>query len=151
MRIQDLQGKQVAVWGLGREGRSMLRILQERLPGLAPTVLNDVPFSGSELEEISALGGAIITTKQPAESLSEFEVVIKSPGVSRYRPEIQRALELGVRFTSATALWFAENGSCNTIGITGSKGKSTTSALTAHLLRAAGKRTALAGNIGEPI
>jgi UDP-N-acetylmuramoylalanine--D-glutamate ligase len=56
-----------------------------------------------------------------------------------------------VRFTSGTALWFAEHPQARTICVTGTKGKSTVAALIAHLLRKSGKCTALAGNIGMPM
>ena len=52
----------------------------------------------------------------------------------------------GTRFIGGTTLWFAEHAGANTICVTGTKGKSTTSALLAHLLRAGGHRTALTGN-----
>src|SRR5690606_6154264 len=50
-----------------------------------------------------------------------------------------------------TALWFAARPDARTVCVTGTKGKSTSSALLAHLLRAGGHRTALAGNIGQPL
>ncbi len=58
---------------------------------------------------------------------------------------------LGVQFTSASSLWFAENPAAKTICISGTLGKSTTAKLTAHLLEHAGVRVCLAGNIGRPM
>ena len=52
--------------------------------------------------------------------------------------------------TTATALWLAEREGQGVIGVTGTKGKSSTAALTAHLARAAGRTAHLAGNIGIP-
>ena len=66
-------------------------------------------------------------------------------------PNCSKRRRNGTRFTSATALWFAENPDARVIAVTGTKGKSTTSALIAHLLRGLGRRTALAGNIGLPL
>jgi UDP-N-acetylmuramoylalanine--D-glutamate ligase len=83
--------------------------------------------------------------------LSAFEVVIKSPGISPYRAPYPQAAAAGVRFTSGSALWFAEHAQARTICVTGTKGKSTVSALIAHLLRKSGLRVALAGNIGLPL
>jgi UDP-N-acetylmuramoylalanine-D-glutamate ligase len=57
----------------------------------------------------------------------------------------------GVIFTSGTALWYGEHEDANDIAVTGTKGKSTTSALIAHLLRASGRAPGLAGNIGLPL
>jgi UDP-N-acetylmuramoylalanine--D-glutamate ligase len=58
---------------------------------------------------------------------------------------------MGLQFTTATNLWFAENPDAKTICISGTMGKSTTAALTAHLLSSAGFKTCLAGNIGKPM
>jgi len=77
--------------------------------------------------------------------------VVKSPGLSAYKPALLAAQAQGTQFTSGTALWFGENAQARVIAVTGTKGKSTTSALIAHLARSAGVRTALAGNIGLPL
>src|SRR5699024_9746973 len=66
-------------------------------------------------------------------------------------PDVVAARARGTAFTSGTALWFGENPGARVVGITGTKGKSTTAAVAAHLARAAGMRTALAGNIGLPL
>ncbi len=91
-----------------------------------------------------AFGDAIVS------SLASCDVVVRSPGVSLYRRELRELRDLGVPVTTATALWLAEVGGAGVIGITGTKGKSTTAALVAHLARAAGLTAELAGNIGVP-
>jgi len=83
--------------------------------------------------------------------LGGFDVVVKSPGISVYKPALVAAQSQGTRFTSGTALWFGNNPDARVIAVTGTKGKSTTSAMIAHLARALGVRTALAGNIGLPL
>lgn len=109
--------------------------------------------TGEEAVELRALGDMALTveTEATAERLAAFDVVIKSPGISAYRPEALAAAERGTCFIGGTALWFAERADARTLCVTGTKGKSTTSALLAHLLRAGGQRTALAGNIGLPL
>jgi UDP-N-acetylmuramoylalanine--D-glutamate ligase len=92
-----------------------------------------------------------VTETPDAAALSAFDIVIKSPGISAYKPEILQAQHNGTRFISGTALWFAEQSGARVIAVTGTKGKSTLSALIAHLLRARGRRVALAGNIGLPL
>jgi UDP-N-acetylmuramoylalanine--D-glutamate ligase len=84
------------------------------------------------------------------EALASCEVVVRSPGVSVYKPELRRLRARGVPVTTATALWFAEMGGARTVGVTGTKGKSTTSTLLAHLARATGRTVQLAGNVGAP-
>lgn len=107
----------------------------------------------SEVADAEALGDPLlrIETEATAERLSAFEIVIKSPGISPYKPEALAAAEHGTRFIGGTALWFAEHADARTVCVTGTKGKSTTTALLAHLLRAGGHRTALCGNIGLPL
>jgi UDP-N-acetylmuramoyl-L-alanine---L-glutamate ligase len=75
---------------------------------------------------------------------------VRSPGVSIYRPELQAVLAGGTPVTTATSLWLAERGGAGVLGVTGTKGKSTTAALALHLARAAGLTAQLAGNIGVP-
>ncbi|WP_374472814.1 UDP-N-acetylmuramoyl-L-alanine--D-glutamate ligase [Arenimonas sp.] len=149
MRISELEGKKVAIWGYGREGRSALAALRWRLPSQPVTVF----CSHDEAEPLREMQDPAlrIETSVNAALLAEHEVVVKSPGISPYTsPAADAALE-GVRFTGASGLWFAEPPAGRRVCITGTKGKSTTTALVAHLLRAAGKRTALAGNIGLPL
>ena len=147
MRIADLADKRVAVWGAGREGRAAIAALRARLPDLA----FDVLCTEVEADDLVESRARCITVAPTVELLSRYDVVVKSPGISPYRTPVPEAAAAGVRFVSGSALWFAEHGSARTIGITGTKGKSTTSALVAHLLRALGRRVALCGNIGLPL
>ncbi|MBS0463234.1 MAG: UDP-N-acetylmuramoyl-L-alanine--D-glutamate ligase [Proteobacteria bacterium] len=153
MRIGELDGQRVALWGWGSEGRAAHRAVRARLPHLPLTVI----CNESEAAQIAALDDRLVqaSTQADGQALAEFEVIVKSPGISPYRGEVDYAATRGTRFTSGTALWFGERAHdgtmARTICVTGTKGKSTTSAVLAHLLRAAGRRTALAGNIGLPL
>ncbi len=149
MRIAELTGRRVAVWGFGREGRAVLHALRARLPEQRITLL----CSAAEAEAAHAFDPALelLIGEPDAAALGAFDVVVKSPGISAYKPALLEAQARGTQFTSGTALWFAENPDARVIGVTGTKGKSTTSALIAHLARALGVRTALAGNIGLPL
>ena len=82
--------------------------------------------------------------------LRSIDCVIRSPGISRYREDAE-SVARATRVTTGTNLWFAEHAGDMVIAVTGSKGKSTTSSLIAHLAQAAGLRTVLAGNIGVPL
>ncbi|MFN2166988.1 MAG: UDP-N-acetylmuramoyl-L-alanine--D-glutamate ligase, partial [Anaerolineae bacterium] len=83
--------------------------------------------------------------------LAGHELLIRSPGISPYREELAGARAAGVQTTTPSNLWFAEYPQAATVCITGTKGKSTTTSLVAHLLRAAGVRAEVAGNIGRPL
>lgn len=149
MRISQLEGRRVALWGWGREGRAAYRAIRARLPQL-PLTLLCLP---EETSDATAFDDALlaIATDVTAARLATFDVVVKSPGISPHRPDAQAAIAQGTCFVGGTALWFAENPQARTLCVTGTKGKSTTTALLAHLLRADGHRTALAGNIGLPL
>jgi len=86
-----------------------------------------------------------------ARVLNRVDVLVKSPGVSLYRREIEIARKNGVAVTSLLNLWFGEGIAVKTICVTGTKGKSTTASLIAHILGRLGRRVALAGNIGVPV
>ena len=149
MRLADLIGRRVAIWGFGREGHAVISALRASLPQQALTVL----CSAVEAEAVQALDASleVVTGEPDTARLSGFDIVIKSPGISAYKPALLAAQAQGVRCTSGTALWFGENPNARIVGVTGTKGKSTTSALLAHLVRSLGVRTALAGNIGLPL
>jgi UDP-N-acetylmuramoyl-L-alanine---L-glutamate ligase len=154
MRLDDLADARVAVWGYGREGRAALAVLRQQFPGKKLTLI----CGAAEAIELNALALSsaetsleIVTQAPDVAMLSAFDIVIKSPGISPYKSPIPEAERAGVRFTSGTALWFAENPKARTICVTGTKGKSTVTALIAHLLRKSGKCVAMAGNIGMPL
>jgi UDP-N-acetylmuramoylalanine--D-glutamate ligase len=148
MKLADLEHARVAVWGYGREGRTALAVLRKRFPDKPLALL----CSEDEKAQVAADANLrLVPGPVDAPSVSAYDVVIKSPGISPYKSPIPEAIAAGVKFTSGTALWFAERPDARVIAVTGTKGKSTTSALIAHLARSLGIRTALAGNIGLPL
>jgi len=149
MRFADLRNRRVAVWGFGREGHAVIKALRSQLPARALTLFCSV----AEADAARAFDAAleIVAGEPDAATLSRFDVVVKSPGISAYKPALLAAQAQGTQFTSGTALWFGENPDARVIAVTGTKGKSTTSALLAHLARSLSVRTALAGNIGLPL
>lgn len=151
--IASLAGRRIALWGWGREGRAARDALRARLPAQALTLF----CSEAEAADANRSADPLLAIEHVAsgERLAAFEVVVKSPGISPNTPEALFAAARGTRFIGGTALWFGEHAHdgtmARTLCVTGTKGKSTTASLLAHLLRAAGLRTALAGNIGLPL
>jgi UDP-N-acetylmuramoylalanine--D-glutamate ligase len=150
MRLEALAPLRVAVWGAGREGRAALAALRRRFPDKPLALLCRAAERGDVLTWLDPCS-ELIAGEISVDALRRYDIVVKSPGISPYHAPVPQAEAAGVRFVSGSAIWFAEHARSHVIGVTGTKGKSTTSALIAHLLRAAGKRVALAGNIGLPL
>lgn len=128
----------MAVWGTGREGRAALALCQGRAREVL--VVDDRPGSleGVEVHPPGALGRAAP------------DIVIRSPGVPVRRPELEALRGRGVPVTTLLALWLEDHEEAAVLGVTGSKGKSTTVALAASALAAADRRAGVGGNIGVP-
>jgi len=118
--ISKLTDKRILIFGYGREGKSTEAYINEHVKVKSLDV-----FEG-KIEDINE---------------DEYDYIIKSPGIVM--------LESNPKYTSQTEL-FLDEFSDRTIGITGTKGKSTTSAMLAHTLNASGKKAILLGNIGKP-
>jgi UDP-N-acetylmuramoylalanine--D-glutamate ligase len=153
VRFSELDGARVGVWGAGREVRSLAEQLSRRLPGaqIGVAAFDNAPAT-DVLETLRAPAAQVVTAAEDdvVAVLSGCDVVVRSPGVSIHRPEMLALRDAGVPVTTATSLWLSERGGAGVIGVTGTKGKSTTAALAFHLARAAGRTAQLAGNIGVP-
>lgn len=144
--IERLRSARVAVWGTGLEGREVAKAAIERD---ADVVLVD---DGVEVEGLLSVDGVEVPLRAPG-ILRElrFDCIVRSPGVSVYRPELEEALAVGCTVTSATAMWLEDFEDRRVIGITGTKGKTTTAWLTMKALEACGLEVRLGGNMGTPL
>jgi UDP-N-acetylmuramoyl-L-alanine---L-glutamate ligase len=152
MRLKSIKNKALVIWGAGKEGISALRWLRRFYPEKILTVLTDTeidPVTQSELQIFAPL--VFESGTATAETLKRADVVIKSPGISLYRNEVAAAKQVNTLFTSTANLWLAEILPQKIIAVTGTKGKSTTSAMIHHALEKMRVATALGGNIGTPL
>ncbi len=148
MTLDEVCARRVAVWGLGAEGLSLARLLLQRR--VEPVFVDDRPeAAAARIEE--HLGAAYPVLAPGDAPWAAIDVVLRSPGVSRYRPELASARAAGVMVTTAMALWLEDFADARVVAITGTKGKSTTAALTAAILAQDGSDVALIGNIGVPV
>ncbi len=154
MQIAELINHRILILGLGKEGLSTLAFLRRRFPQLPLHIADRTPLEGFPKDIRTHFFGIKNITlhlgKNYLDHLTDFDLIIKTPGISPYISKIQLALNRGVRITSQTELFFANTVS-KTIGVTGTKGKSTTVSLIYHLLKCAGFNARLGGNIGTPV
>jgi UDP-N-acetylmuramoylalanine--D-glutamate ligase len=139
----DLAGARVGVWGLGREGHANLRKL--RALGAEPILVDDHPSPAASGQQVLATGDGGLA------ALERCDVVVKTPGLSRYRPEVAQLAALGIPVVGGLGLWLADRdqaGLRRILCVTGTKGKSTTASVTGYLLTGLGYRCLVAGNIG---
>jgi UDP-N-acetylmuramoylalanine--D-glutamate ligase len=151
MRFEDLKDRRVAILGLGREGQAVWRQIRKRFPDQKISFFAETQSLDGFAKQLNPQLDDVFIGPFTRAQLSPFDVIIRSAGISPYREVLSELTALGVGFTTANSLWFAEHPDAKTICITGTKGKSTTASLTAHLIDCAGARVCLAGNIGRPM
>jgi len=134
----DLAGKRVGIFGYGLEGRTA----HARIAALASEIVlvDDQPVAPDVL----------LTNEGGLDALLRCDVVLKSPGIPRRRPDVLNLDLHGVYVTSALNLWLQETDVARVVGITGTKGKSTTTALVTFFLHCLGETAHRLGNIGQP-
>jgi UDP-N-acetylmuramoylalanine--D-glutamate ligase len=146
MRISTLINQPVLLLGAGKEGLATLALLRSH--GHQTEVL----IVGDRIAEGLPEGTRIIASETLSQSLTAQTIVVRSPGFSPHHP-LRKAIDRwgGVQ-TTATKIMLAELNAAqiNVMGITASKGKSTTSSLLTQMLLESGQQTKLVGNIGIP-
>ncbi len=135
-----LQNKKILILGYGREGKSTYQFIRKHFPDKLVGIYDRNAIK-EELHNAVIHGGEAFH-----EILPEYDLVIKSPGIVLNITD-STILE---RITSQTDL-FLDFYRTQTIGITGTKGKSTTASLLYHILQESGKDAILVGNIGIPV
>ncbi|GIJ23793.1 UDP-N-acetylmuramoyl-L-alanine--D-glutamate ligase [Micromonospora lutea] len=149
MRLSDLRGRKVAVWGAGREGRAAVTAIAAHGPADLVAVDDSANFLSLPWDGPLAEAAPLVTGDEGFARLAAADVVVRSPGVPQTHPWLIELRRQGVTVTQGTSLWMADHGE-RTIGVTGSKGKSTTSSLISHLLAAVDRPNVFGGNIGVP-
>ncbi|NOS67114.1 MAG: UDP-N-acetylmuramoyl-L-alanine--D-glutamate ligase [Candidatus Peribacteraceae bacterium] len=157
MKIQELSGKKVCILGFGKEGHAMFRAIEDHAPDAHVTIADrnpdpinawiaaNSPTNPTKLKHsLNSHGGETVWLQK----IESFDVIIKSPGIP-HQPEFDSVKN---KLTSSTQIFFdtIKDSGAIVIGVTGSKGKSTTSTLIYEILKAGGKDVSLIGNIGEP-
>ncbi|MER5704131.1 UDP-N-acetylmuramoyl-L-alanine--D-glutamate ligase [Micromonospora sp. NPDC002296] len=150
MRLSDLRGRAVAVWGAGREGQAAVTAIAAHGPAGLVAVDDSTNFLALPWDGPLAEAAPLVTGDEGLARLAAADVVVRSPGVPNTHPWMVELRRRGVTVTQGSALWMADHAR-RTVGVTGSKGKSTTSSLISHLLTAVDRPNVFGGNIGVPL
>jgi UDP-N-acetylmuramoylalanine--D-glutamate ligase len=144
----------VAVVGLGKSGVAATRLLAREGVGVYASDASNQPYGGDALAALRALPGVTLDVgRHDLARIRAAAAVIVSPGVPPEAPPLAAARAARVPILSEIDLGFRALAGSGTrcIAITGTNGKTTTTALAAHLLRVAGLNAEAAGNIGRPL
>jgi len=150
MKLDKLKDKSILILGFGREGQDTFKFLKRLFSGNKIGIADKMEafdFQQKFPDVIKNKGVNFYFGKDYLKSAADYEVIVKTPGISLalLKPYLKRNTEV----TSQTEL-FLDNCPGRVVGVTGTKGKSTTSALIHAILKAGGKKTELIGNIGIP-
>ena len=138
--IEFLKDKSVLILGFGREGKSTYNYIRRYLPQKKLTVA-DGKEQNTDDENV-----AVVCGENYLDCLGGFDVVIKSPGISFAEVEIPENT-----FVTCQTDLFLKYAPCKKVGVTGTKGKTTTSTLIYKMLRAGNADCVLMGNMGLPV
>jgi UDP-N-acetylmuramoylalanine--D-glutamate ligase len=156
MTLDELGGKTILILGFGTEGQATFEFLRRRWPS-KPLTIADQRGLGQFPEEIARRLQA-----DPALSLrfgpdyfasldrTTCEVIVKTPGIPASAPALAKARAAGCAITSHSQIFLSNYSRKKVIGVTGTKGKSTTTSLIHRMLTRGGLPAELVGNIGRP-
>ncbi len=148
MTLQELATKKVLLLGFAREGRDTLLFLRKKFPKKVIGIADQNPDAVASIIHGRRKLMSLHLGKRYLDALKKYDVIIKSPGIPPFK--IAPFLTKSQIVTSQTEI-FLDNCPGTIVGITGTKGKSTTSSLIHAVLKEGGLNSRLIGNIEKPV
>jgi UDP-N-acetylmuramoylalanine--D-glutamate ligase len=149
----DLRNRKVTIMGLGRHGGGVAAAKYCALQGAIVTV-TDLANRTTLEDSLAPLRDVpierLVLGEHRAADFKAADIVVVNPAVKPDDPHVERARRAGAKITSEIEL-FLDKCPAMVVGVTGTVGKSTTAAMLAAILQAAGRRTWLGGNIGHSL
>ncbi len=147
-KLDPLSGKRVVIVGLARQGKAFARFAAGAGAKIVVTDLRSAERLAPEVDELADIEMELVLGEHPERLLDGADMLVISGGVPADIPLVQSARRRGIR-VSNDSLEFMLRSPATVIGITGSAGKTTTTALTGAIGRESGRRTWVGGNIGR--
>lgn len=137
-----LDFQKILILGYGQEGKFASGYLRKKYPKLRFGLADQKPLDRKDKNV------AVFSGRNYLQAIKGYEMIIKSPGINDREPEIAAARNSGKTISSVSDLFLGTRRD-QTIGVTGTKGKSTTASLIGQILKTAGRKAHLVGNIGR--
>jgi UDP-N-acetylmuramoylalanine--D-glutamate ligase len=148
--MDELTGKRLVILGLARQGKALAQFAAGAGAEVVVSDLRTAEKLGSDLDELADSGIEVVLGEHPMSLLDRTDILAISGGVPADAPLVRAAQSLGIELTN-DSLEFTRRSPAAVIGITGSAGKTTTTALTGVMAQMSGRRTWVGGNIGRPL
>jgi len=150
--MDNFEGKNILILGFGREGQSTYQFLKKHIKNLNIAIADKKEcekWDSRARHLIKKDNPTVICGEEYLKNLEKYEVIFKTPGIPGTIKEIKEAVSKGVEIITQTKLFLSL---CRggVVGVTGTKGKSTTASLIYHILNESGVSAVLLGNIGKP-
>jgi len=145
-KLNKLKNKKIAILGFGIENKALVEFLIKEKVEAEITICDARVGAKEEVRGVKWHLG-----KNYDKNLDKFDIISRVAGYPLFSKEIKKALVSGIEVTSSVKLFFEFCPTKNIIGVTGTKGKGTTSALIFEILKKAGKKVFWGGNIGIPV
>lgn len=148
--FNEMKNKKCAVIGVGVSNTDVIKLFLKK--GIAVTVCDrkDKAALGSTYDELKKLGAEFILGDSYLDTLTDFDFVVRAPGMYFNNPALKNVRDKGVAVTSEMELFF-DLCPCKIYAVTGSDGKTTTTTIIADLLSHSGKKVYKGGNIGKAL
>jgi UDP-N-acetylmuramoylalanine--D-glutamate ligase len=151
MKLEDLPGGEIAVLGLAKSGTAVTQLLLDDGRKVYASDSAQSPTATENAEKLRAQGADVTAGGHDLDRIARASLVVASPGIPPEAPALVAARGAGVRIVSEIEIGLRFLRSTRIIAVTGTNGKTTTTALVGHLLRGLGFDAVDAGNIGTPL
>ncbi|HUQ20348.1 MAG TPA: UDP-N-acetylmuramoyl-L-alanine--D-glutamate ligase [Gemmatimonadaceae bacterium] len=151
MTAEELPEGEIAVLGLAKSGTSVSRLLLSRGRKVYTSDSGNSEAAKDNAEKLRELGADVSVGSHDIDRIRRADLVVASPGIPPEVPPLAAAREAGIPIVGEVEIALRFLTDSRTIAVTGTNGKTTTTALVGHLLRALGFDAVDAGNIGTPL
>jgi UDP-N-acetylmuramoylalanine--D-glutamate ligase len=148
--MRSVQGERIGVLGLARSGLAAARLALRRGARVYASDLGDTPATQAAADELRGLGAEVDLGTHEIRALADCDLIVLSPGIPPTAAILTEPALEHVPIVPEIDFAFEQLGS-RIVAVTGTNGKTTVTALIAHLLRAAGRRAIAGGNIGTAL